>query len=869
MIRFAWRGLSSRRASTILAGLGLLTATVGFVILAGTSRTTTAVVLGDISRAWDTPYDLLVRPIGSATALELSDGLVRPNFLNGTTGGISVANLDTIRTIAGVELAAPIAVVGFVTWPAGIPLDLHEDVSSSGLTVLRVTSTAIGERGLSTFPSETAGYLVYAPDGRVTVGRNGPPTLETGAGTLTCESSPPLFCFGGLTPEAQSVRGLAPGVPGVFIPFDQPILIAGIDPAAERELLGIDRCLTAGRYLNELDNPRVENGQPLIPVLVSRESFLDETLRLEVARSTDGDRLLATGDPEALAGWEPLETRQAAAEEAWSAFLPTLTEGSFYDPSPIWSIGDVTFRQVAPNHLAAQVREADPSIYETAVVAMRVPPEAGDVWFRPVERHDQERRSEIFSRWDPVGQYDPACIPGFDPLAGGRLETYALPRVSLPTGGTLGPTRSPGSYVAGPPLILTTLGGAEWFADPTRYEGRPGDSFISAIRVRVTGTGTPSAIAEARLARVAAAIRADTGLEVDIVKGSSPRTIKVDLPAGRFGRPPLTVLEGWSVKGVAVQFVQAVSTQDLFMFVLILVSAGLLVAETAFLSIRERRTEFAILRGLGWPRSRIVLLVELELLVLGSAVGLLALVPGLLIATISGIDVSAGRILLAVPMAILVALVGGLVPALIAGRGSVVRALTPASHPRSSHGFRSVGTLGLLEVVRSRRVEAFIGAIAVAIGGTLLGGVVLLASGFAGQLDATVLGTYLAFRVQPFHVIVAILALVVGTMAAGVIVLIGYLERQRELAALRALGWPSRSVAVLVAGNAAVVGFLGSGLSAISVMALSLILGAPAAATWTAIASAVLAALIATLVALVGPLVQVYRQSPSLALRGE
>jgi ABC-type antimicrobial peptide transport system permease subunit len=367
---------------------------------------------------------------------------------------------------------------------------------------------------------------------------------------------------------------------------------------------------------------------------------------------------------------------------------------------------------------------------------------------------------------------------------------------------------------------------------------------------------------------VAAAIRAATDLEVDIVKGSSPRSIAVDLPAGRFGRPALTVTEGWSVKGVAIRFVDAVSTQDLVTFLLILVSAALLVAQTAFLSVRERRAEFAVLRALGWPRWRIATLVELELFMLGAVVGLGALGAGLLMAGVSRIGVTIPQIVGAVPLAVLVAFVGGLAPALSATRGSPLATIAPVGGGRVRGRLGSVAALGIWDVVRSRLVEAFIGAVAMAIASILVGGLILIGKGFAGQLDTTVLGTYLAFRVQGFHVVLAALAVIVGALAGGVVVLLGYLERQPQLAALRALGWPARSVATVVVANAAIVGLLGIALSVPVIWVVSRILDADPESTILAILGATLAISGSSVLAAAGPFIHAYRSNPARVLRG-
>ena len=114
MIRLALRSLLARPILTALTGIALATMAISAGTVATFARSTQAELVGDARRAWQTPYDLLVRPVGSQTALEVQDGLVRPNFMAGVHGGISPDQLAAIRSIPGVEVAAPIAMVGFV-----------------------------------------------------------------------------------------------------------------------------------------------------------------------------------------------------------------------------------------------------------------------------------------------------------------------------------------------------------------------------------------------------------------------------------------------------------------------------------------------------------------------------------------------------------------------------------------------------------------------------------------------------------------------------------------------------------------------------------------------------------------------------------
>lgn len=883
MIRLAFLGLRARRVATTLAAAGLLTAVCGFLVLAGVSRTTQAVLSGDISRAWDTPYDILIRPPGAQTDLERREGLVRPNFLSGQTGGITEAQLSTIRGVPGVVVAAPIAVVGFVQWPAGFPVDLHGAVDTGTVTVLRVSTTASGEAGLSHYPALADRYLVVAPQGRIVSESSAGPSiaratyLEIGSTRIACTTT--VACYGGLTPDASGGGAIAAGTPGIYVLWPEPIVVAGVDPVAEAQLAGLDRCVIAGRYLRGSDGPTTVSGptgaQPAIPVMVSSRSFIDETVELSIARAVDPSALLAGSTPDRLAAWSPVTTQRGTANDAYQAYLATLLANDYYDASPHWTAGSVSYRQVGPDHLAAELAQPDASVYLSqttvrggATPASLAPVEASDVWFRSINREDQALRGELFSRWQPVGQYDPDCLPGFDPLAGGRLEAYGLPQVGLPGGGTLGPTRSLASYVNSPPLVLTTLAGAAWLSDPTRFAGAPGSAFISAIRVKVAGVETPGAAAEGRLAAVAAEIHDATGLGVDIVKGASPRTVLVDLPAGAFGRPALTVSEGWSAKGVAVGFVEAVAGQDLAMFLLVLVGAMLLVADTAFLAVRQRGPELATLRAIGWSATRLAVLVETEMLGLGLIVGVGALLLTLALVPL-GVGLAPWQLVGAIPLSLAVAGSAGLIPALLVYRGHPIVQLAGLEPARRTRHVRWLTWLAVRDLGGPRRVETTLGILAVGLGSALLGAVVLVAIAFNGRLDATVLGAYLSGRVQPFHLAIAALTLAIGVLAAGEIVSLGYLRREAAFATLRAIGWPSGKVARFLVVQAAVIGIVGGIAGGAGTLCIASLLHATSTPTAIAAVISVGTALAATLAAAAGPVMLALRARPSAILRGE
>ncbi len=86
-------------------------------------------VTSQVDAHWRGAYDILVRPHDSRLGLEKTAGVVEPNFLGFTgTGGITLDQLAAIRGLADVELAAPVAFIGYITTNASMPTHPHQPV---------------------------------------------------------------------------------------------------------------------------------------------------------------------------------------------------------------------------------------------------------------------------------------------------------------------------------------------------------------------------------------------------------------------------------------------------------------------------------------------------------------------------------------------------------------------------------------------------------------------------------------------------------------------------------------------------------------------------------------------------------------------
>jgi hypothetical protein len=866
MLRLAVRQLLSRRVSTAFGAFGLLVSTVGFIVLASTSQTVSATLRGDAEKSWSSTFDLLVRPTGSTTTLETREDLVRPNYLSGLIGGITLSQLGRIRDVPGVQVAAPIAVVGFVNWPAGSTVDLQNAAAGKSVSVFRLTQRTTGDGGLSAFPATTS-YLVIAPTG--TVDQAG---LHVGSTVIPC--TPTVQCL----TSGDTVPGLSTGQAGAFVPFGEPVLLAGIDPVAEAALTGAPNCMKGGRYLRADDRPDITTGPsdvvPTVPVLASTTSFIDESINVQVDQAAQPSSLMSGGSPAGLQDWREVTDQTSMANTLFQTFSQQGL-ASFYNTSPLEVPGDVSYQVLGTHHLAAEPVAMNLSVFDSPFgIGASLSPDAQDTWFRSVAAHPfnngtggSRGPTQPPNRWQLVGQVDPQCFDGFGTSATNLLG-YAPAAVATPAGAHLGPTRSVAGYVNAPPSLLTTLDGAAYFADPHRFANGVGPAFISTVRVRVSDVGQPGPAAESRLARVAADIHVATGLLVDIVKGSAQQAVSVDLAAGHFGRPAMTVVESWTAKGVVVAFVNAVSGANLALFSVILVGGSILIGQTAYASIRRRREEFETLRALGWSRRRIALLIELETVLLGTAAGVVAAAAAI------GIRLSAhsgdfGMELAISPLvAIGIASLAAAVPALMVGRSHRARSKRVDRRIRRSSRGPSVLGFAVGDLVSQWRTEATLGAAAVGLGGLLMGLFVLIAVGFGGEVDAALLGTLVSAQFHAFHAVLGGLVLAIGALSAGQIVTLSYLERQPDLAVLRALGWHRRTVVAVIATQATILGLAGGACSGALVVALGVALGTPIGVIALAGLVAVLASLFAAGVAATGPLLLAWLVPPAITLRG-
>jgi putative ABC transport system permease protein len=850
MGRLAWSQVRFRPARTLALIVGVLVAAAAFTVLTAASRTAQARTVGKVSANFQPAYDILVRPKGARTAVESKTGTVAPDFLSGIYGGITMAQWHQIEQIPGVQIAAPIAMVGYADLSAAIYVPVPAAaLTGSGRQLYRISTTWVSDDGASRV-TQPPGYLYVTPQ-RLIIGpvQGATPTDVSGAG---CEVTRDSILAPGSNPFGPAAQSYTlcwsrvnqydePGGPhteaGYYIAWNIPVLIAAIDPDAEAKLDGLNKALVSGSYLKE-NEPQ---GSATVPVLASSDSGMNEyaqtTLQQLTAPTATPLMGVSWASAQASAPGRTVATVRTTAQQAYSAVLkgigPTDTGESAsgtFTGTPVdgyWSIAPVDYRRTTAGALVPRQVVNPPSAWYTGGAAS-VPMDDEDSQYRMVTSHENEQLYSPGSLGSDLalinvaGVFDPARIKSFARLSQVPLGDYQPVDASPATaasrqalhGSDLQPSQNLGGLVSQPVNLITTLSALPALENSQEYTGVPAADPISVIRVRVAGVTGPGALSRERISAVAQQIEQRTGLDVDIVAGSSPSPVTIDVPAGKFGQPRLTLSQDWVKEGVAVSILTAVDKTSVALYILILVVCVLFVANAATAAVRGRRRELGVLAAVGWRRSRLFTTVLGELAGIGLVAGLLAAVVAVPVSAALGLDTSPARALLAVPVAVAVAVAAGLVPAWLAARADPVSSVRPpVLAVRRAHQPGGITALAVLNVTRTPG-RTLVGVVSLAVGVAALTLLAAVTFAFRGVIVGSLLGDAVAVQVRSVDYIAAAATIILGVLGVADVVFLNITERGAELATIRSFGWRDSTLARLVITEGAIIGITGSLLGA-------------------------------------------------------
>ncbi|GAA5178852.1 hypothetical protein GCM10023322_07000 [Rugosimonospora acidiphila] len=946
------------RAVALLAAL--LVAVTSFAVLTATVSTQRLEVTGTVNNNARGAYDLLVRPAGSKSDLEVRDNLVSSTALTSLTGGITTAQWQRILKISGVGVAAPIALVGYALPTVNVPVDLSGVVTPGQKSqVYRVESTQISERGLTSIPAHdqfsAPGSYVFisnapmgaadSPNGPVPVlnKANGEgkqicprPTLTVNPQTnevstfveISCGSINATNTYNAPGGANSHASGSAEPTGVTSVSWTFPYLIEAIDPVQEAKLVGLNTAVTKGNYFSGDQGPTQATGTlaallgdqgadgdekttlTRIPVLLANRTPVDEQLKVAVSRlpAAAADQVAAGLDPTQLVSTlpqmsgTPVTTLTVDAPTAYSALLAALegksaTNSGQNTLDQYLSALPITYNDQGSGLAASALPKGANPLLPSHALSFRLGTgdlgntgDLVDTATRSMKLHVAVLNQQVGNQvqtapgFDVVGEFDPAKLTASSSGLGGvPMETYfpaaasgADPTSRAALGGkTLLPNGNVRGLLSVPPSMITTLSALSVIDNPKQYDnttaaaGVSTAAPISVIRVRLSGALGLDAASRERVRLIAQEIHDQTGLDVDVTMGSSPAPVTIQDPAGRYGRPALALSELWSRKGVAALIVSAVDRKSLILFILVLVVCALFVTGATGAAVRARRTELAVLACLGWPPRRLFGLILTEVGALGLVAGIAGALLSLPIGHLVGVPVDVGRAALAVPAALLLAVIAALWPAIQSSRAHPGAAVSPAvSGPK-----RAVRLAGIfrLSLANLRRVpgRAVLGATALGVGVAALVSLAGISSAFHGAVTGTLLGDAVSVQVRGTDYVAAAIAAALGAFTVVDMLYINIRERFGEYALLHAIGWDDGAVVRLVLSEAAVMAAIGAvGGGVLAWVALTVFGGPLPGSVVLPSAGIVVVAVLLTVIGAAAP-VSVMRRSSAAAILAE
>lgn len=851
MWSYVLRMLRRQPGKSVLASGGFALVASALVLLSATTQTAVVQANQIISQSWRPTYDLVVLPAN----VKLPSGQVVPaDYLEGYGGGISMQQYEEIKSLAGVEVAAPIAYIGYMSLPAP-RISFPKRNFAPGFYRVNWTLTAFnGQKHLTEYQESTVYYIFscgfqYSVVPLAEVLQH--PEIQT-------SSFQDAQC-----PPAAIVSSSNP-----ILDFSTPdvggFLLAAVDPTAESQLVRLDQSITDGRILTEQDtlhtDKRLAGYEPCDADVHSHCQVIPiEAVPMLIQQNLPGQISLATQFTQLALGGLPSDQLTKLSDPTYTAQLPgqqtiysglvplvqsdpdrfanadLAWDGQSWQPQPLDLVKEGSavesydlnlYNATKPASLTYQPTTApDGSAGYTLVPTGTEGPEVTFRPLTPLHTLKQQHVGALYT-YEEDGQFSGTSIASQfgNPLNWLPENTYTAPPVMLrydaaghpvtPT--MLLPTTNHAGYLLQPPLALTTLSAAEQLM---------GDKLISAIRVRVAGVSQANQDSWKQIQRVAGLIHQSTGLTVVITLGSSPSPTLVYVPgakAGQFGNSPAIAPTGWveerwiSVGASVLYLAQLGATRLLLLLAVLAVCLGyLVVAFSALLS--AQRKEFALLSALGWPpwlHARLFLMQALLFALGGGAVGVGA---ALLIAEF----VEAIPIWLVViwtlPAMLILALLCSLYPLWRIWRiqpGEILRAGAAIAALRGGRWrlplwASPIGGLVLRNLTRARpRALLTIGSLFLS---ALL--LVLMVSSILAlrqTLVGTLLGNFVLVQTAVPQIAGGVFALLLTFLSVADLLLLQVRERQQEIGVLQAVGWRPRLVRGLFAREGVLLALIGA-----------------------------------------------------------
>ncbi|RLQ94215.1 ABC transporter permease [Falsibacillus albus] len=793
MIRFIWQNWWRNKERFILLLVGALIVSTGLSYLVGVSQSNNGTIVDELQKRWKSSYHIVVRASGSRSVTE-DKHLLEPNYLSGLAGGITMDQYHTIKSMNEIDVAAPIAMLGYVNNDVILR---KLNLSKPGVYRLKLTETT--NDGVSTDKYTGATYFTIGGWQPVGLGK------EYGAYRFSGELS-----------------------------FGSNVMLAGIDPEAEEKLVGLGDAINKGsnsRYFNESDHVQQnkldeEHVDHQIPIILSDKEFVNGTYTYDIERldlpfgpeqqSSTMENVKAHGGRDFLEKQKAIDhqsytftTEQAHQKLLTSIFetgkvdkgIGNLSSWLIYKPSPV---------KYEP--VTSPFSKRWPFSYE--IKPYSVPkgyPLQDKQTYRPVSLYGKNSKDWARLQFQYIGLFDPQKLDiSKDPLTELPMETYFPSKAQLVLDDKGKPVNPPvdmkplnNSYgfLTKPPLMLTTIEAA---ADVI------GDKPISAIRIKVKGVDRLTKDSQSKLEMVAKKIEDQTGLITDITLGSSPQPALTHIPGIDEKKSIGWVQQPWIKIGSSFSIFQESKMGLSGVIGSVILVAIVYVFSSNLIMMYARKKEFAVLLSLGWRPSQLTKLIFMESTIIGMFVSIISwLILGFIFLS-HHIATSGTRIFMIGVFGIAIYWLGSIIPGLLVMKIKPYEAMrtgeitTKSRRIVKTESFLSMGVNYLLTKWKRSILSIF----AIALPASLLIFFLFITFRLKGIMFTTWLGQYVAMEVGPMHYIAMGVAVLIAVLTTAEIIWQNVSERQPEIALLKAVGWHNRHIRGLVLLEGAISGFI-------------------------------------------------------------
>lgn len=807
MLKYIGSSWKRNRERLFLLIIGVLIISAGLSYLFHLTETTKGTVIENLQKSWVSSYDVVVKPKDS-----ISENLLEPNYLNGITGGISIDQFKTIKEIEGVEIAAPISIVGYSE--LGV---IHKELFKENELTSGIYRVHMNEQG------------------------------NDGTGNFNIKDYSYYFTEGSNVNE--NVQGLYEHDGNKEQMISQMQLLVGIDPIEEAKLVGLDQAIEAlgsSRYFDILQDRakqiRDTNGFE-IPVIINTDSFskTNHNVRLEkldLAFETEEQQKKAIAEISSNGGLEFLDTLpKGEVIKSINLTSKELEDNYFHSLTGI--ISSHNKENLNPNLEASKasmvIYKSSPLQYEKnvspfperwnhAFITKQIPinlefpfdlavPKMGYRDLPMVDSLREKKHGEPlpllpYVTYNVVGFYNPNNITATkDPLNELPLETYRPPQAKLvldenskpisPPSDVIG-IGNPTGFLTNPPNILTTLEAAEMLTN--------GNS-ISSIRVKINGVDGVSETSQKRVESIAKEITDKTGLVTVVTLGSSPQPTITEIQKGKSTLG--WIEQPWINIGNAITIFRETSLGYSGVIISMLLVAVVYVFSTSLVSFLSRRKEFSILLSLGWQISHIRKILMIESVLQWMMVVFISSCIEYIIYIQEGVF-STNNILYISTFGFLVYALS-LIPLVV-----MVHTITPYEAMRSGEistlGKRVIHTNGTISLVfnniLSKWKRNLLSLLVIAMPTSLFSFYLFVTYRLQGVLYTSFLGEYVALSIDVTHYFTLAITFGLAILTTAEIMWQNITERKNEIGILQAIGWGRSAIRVSIIMEGAIIGFI-------------------------------------------------------------